>query len=74
MIKGSLDLVTELRQAHHQVLAQSKKMFDMDEEDLEQIKEELAKVGNLASQVMEVTGQLCDIFKDAAFETVRDNA
>jgi len=35
----------------------------MDEEDMEQIKQDLAKVSGVASQIMELTGQLVEIFK-----------
>ena len=36
----------------------------MDEEDLEKIKDEMAQIGRVASQVMELTGQLVEKFKD----------
>lgn len=38
------------------------------------MKEDLAKVSKIASQVMELTGQLVEIFKNRAFGVVRDNA
>jgi hypothetical protein len=46
----------------------------MDEEDIERIKEEIAGVGKLSEQVMELCGQLCFIYKKDVLELVRDNA
>lgn len=63
-----------MRAAMMQEFKESKKTYELDEEDMEDLKEDIAKVSRLASQIMELTGQLCDIFKDAAFDTVRDNA
>lgn len=55
-------------------MEKKKKNHEIDEEDMERIKKDLAKVGKVACQVMELTGQLVDIFKDRAFAVVRDNA
>jgi len=38
------------------------------------MKGDLAKVSKIASQVMELTGQLVEIFKGRAFNVVKDNA
>jgi len=57
-----------------QVISSSKATFDIDEEDMEKIKEEMSKVGRVASQVMELTGQLVEKFKDQAFEVVDTNS
>ena len=46
----------------------------MDEEDVEAIKADLAKISNVSSQVMELTGQLVEIFKQKAEEVVQNNA
>jgi len=46
----------------------------MDEEDLDNVKKDLAKVSAVGTQIMELTGQLCEIFKDDALAVVRDNA
>ena len=56
------------------VLSQKKKNFDLDEEDMEQIKEDLAKMTSVTTQVMELTGQLVEIFKDQAEPTVKAGA
>jgi len=47
---------------------------DIDEEDVLKLKSDLTKVSCVASQIMELTGQLCEIFKEAAYPCVRDNA
>jgi len=67
-------LVASLKSAHMQVISSSKATFDIDEEDMEKIKEEMSKVGRVASQVMELTGQLVEKFKDQAFEVVDTNS
>jgi len=36
--------------------------------------EEISKVSKVATQVMELTGQLSDIFKAASYQTIRENA
>jgi hypothetical protein len=41
---------------------------------MEKVKKDLAKVSNVASQVMELTGQLVEIFKNQSYLVVRDNA
>jgi len=41
---------------------------------MERVKQDLAKVSRVACQVMELTGQLVEIFKDQAYPVVRDNA
>jgi hypothetical protein len=46
----------------------------MDEEDVERIKEDLAKMTSVTTQVMELTGQLVEIFKKDAEQTVRTGA
>jgi hypothetical protein len=74
LISRCLLLVTELRTTHQQELVKSKKAYDMDEEDIERIKEEIAGVGKLSEQVMELCGQLCFIYKKDVLELVRDNA
>ena len=47
---------------------------EIDEEDAETMKKDLAKVSDVACQVMELTGQLVEIFKNRAYVAVRDNA
>ena len=56
------------------ILQASKANLEIDEEDMETIKEEFAKIGRLGSQTMELTGQLVEIFKDQAAEVVKTNS
>jgi hypothetical protein len=74
IIKASLTLVKELKEAHAIVQAQSKANYDLDEEDMDVIQEEIAKVSKVASQTMEVTGQLVEIFQAKAEGVVKDNS
>jgi hypothetical protein len=48
-MKTALDFVTEMKEATKKAMAQSKKAFQMDEEDIERMKEGLAKVCQLAT-------------------------
>jgi len=48
-IKSTLDLVKELKEAHKVVLQTTKGQLDIDEEDIEVMKEEIAKIGRLGS-------------------------
>lgn len=66
--------MTALRQATLKVIQKQKINQEIDEEDIERMKADLAKVSGVASQVMELTGQLVEIFKNRAFAVVRDNA
>ena len=74
LIKKTLDLVTSLKNAHKQIIQQTKANFDIDEEDIEKIKEEMAQVGRVASQVMELTGQLVEKFKDQALPCIESSS
>jgi len=67
-------LVTALRQATKKVIEKKKRNHDIDDEDMEKVKKDLARVSNVAEQVMELTGQLVEIFKNQAYLVVRDNA
>lgn len=73
LMKGALDLVTLLRNETQTSIAAAKKGFDMDEEDMDIIKEELAKVSRTSSYVMELSGQLADIFKGAVEPVIKEN-
>jgi len=55
-------------------IAESKKVQDFDEEDLKIIKEQLAKVSRTSSHVMELCGQLVDIFKTGAEQVVKESS
>jgi hypothetical protein len=48
-IKSTLDLVKELKNAHNVILQATKGKQDIDEEDMEKIKDEFAKIGRLGS-------------------------
>jgi hypothetical protein len=48
--------VASVKSATKIVLSQTKKNYDMDEEDIENIKEDLAKMTTVTTQVMELTG------------------
>ena len=74
IIKRTLDIVTALRQATKKVIENKKRHHEIDEEDIEKVKEDLAKVSKVASEVMELTGQLVEIFKNRAYEIVKANA
>jgi len=67
-------LVTALRQATKKVIETKKRNHDIDDEDMEKFKKDLARVSNVAEQVMELTGQLVEIFKNQAYLVVKDNA
>lgn len=56
IIKRTLDLVTALRGATKKVIESKKRNHEIDEEDLERVKEDLAKVSRVACQIMELTG------------------
>jgi hypothetical protein len=56
LIKSTCDLVASVKSATKIVLSQTKKNYDMDEEDIENIKEDLAKMTTVTTQVMELTG------------------
>jgi glycerol-3-phosphate O-acyltransferase len=56
------------------VIENKKRHHEIDEEDIEKVKEDLAKVSKVASEVMELTGQLVEIFKNRAYDVVKVNA
>lgn len=64
ILKETLDLVSSLKSAHRTLIQQTKSTYDIDEEDMDKIKEEMAQVGRVASQAMELSGQLVEKFKD----------
>ena len=74
LIQQTLQLVAALKSAHMQVISSNKATYDIDEEDKEKIKEEMAQVGRVASQVMELTGQLVEKFKDQALPIVESSS
>ena len=49
VIKESLNVVKELKEAHMIVQAKAKANLELDEEDIDQIQEEVAKVSKVAS-------------------------
>ena len=56
------------------VQAKAKANLELDELDIDNIQEECAKVSKIASQVMEVTGHLVEIFQAKAENVVKTNA
>jgi hypothetical protein len=66
-----LALVKDVKTASQKTLVGGKKNFDMDEEDLERVKEELAKVCEASTYVMEISGQLVLNFGPAATTLVK---
>lgn len=48
--------MASVKSATQIVLSQTKKNYDMDEEDIERIKEDMAKMTSVTYQVMELTG------------------
>jgi len=49
ILKSTLELVSSLKAAHKTVIQQTKAALDLDEEDMENIKAEMAQVGRVAS-------------------------
>ena len=74
LIKQTLDIVTGLKSAHKTFLQQSKANYDIDEEDVDKIKDEMAQIGRVASQVKELTGQLVEKFNDAALPVIESSS
>ena len=74
VIQRTLILVQALRVSTQKVIQKKRQNQEIDDEDIEQMKRDLAKVSDVATQVMELTGQLSDCFKDRAFPVVRDYA
>ena len=74
IMTGTLELVTELKSAHQQVLSMSKATYDLDDEDLARCQEEIDNICRAATQVMEVSGQLCEKFGDRALSVCDSSA
>ena len=74
VIKESLLLTKEYKEAYLKQMAEEKSKLELDEEDVERFIEESAKVSKVASYVMELTGQLCEIFQTRAENVVKENA
>ena len=53
-----------MRGATRKVIEKKKAQHEFDEEDMERVKQDLAKVSKVACEVMELTGQLVEIFKN----------
>ena len=51
----------------------NQKNIEIDEEDLETLKDEISKLTKPATYVMEISGQLCQGFKTQATSFVKDN-
>ena len=74
LLKATLDLVTEQKEAFKTILTVQQASREMDEEDVEKFKEQIAKIGRAASQCMELTGQLVEKFKDVAKPVVESSS
>lgn len=75
IIKRCLDLCKALKGATLSTIQKKAASQEIDEEDIENLKsEEFGKISKVSTQVMELTGQLCEIFKNRALVVVRDNA
>lgn len=68
-----LSIVKEAKAATMKSIQGGKKNFDLDEEDLERVKEELAKVCGAATYVMEISGQLVVGFGAQVAATVKNH-
>ena len=71
LMSKALTLVSEAKKRAGSLTNQ--KNYEVDEEDLEAQKEELAKLTRPATYVMEISGQLCEGFKTQAATMVREN-
>ena len=74
LIKQTLDVVSGLKAAHKTFLQQTKANYEIDEEDVDKIKDEMAEIGKVASQVMELSGQLVEKFNDAALPIIESSS
>lgn len=74
ILKDTLDLVSSLKSAHRTLIQQTKATYDIDEEDIEKIKDEMAEVGRVATEAMELSGQLVEKFGERAFAVVNTSS
>ena len=70
ILKDTLELVGSLKAAHRTLIQQTKSTYEIDEEDMDKIKDEMAEVGRAAEQAMELAGQLTEKFGERAFAVV----
>ena len=73
ILKSVLDLVKEAKEETLKSINSKKAGHELDEEDMENIKEELAKVCAASTYVMEISGQSVLNFKEKVAPMVKDN-
>ena len=73
LLNKVLNIVSKAKTETTKSLQVSKKNFDMDEEDLDRVKEELAKICGASTYVMEISGQLVVNFGQAVSQIVKAN-
>jgi hypothetical protein len=66
LLSKGLTIIKEAKAQTLKTISSGKKNFDIDEEDLERVKEELARICIASTYVMEISGQLVLNFKEAA--------
>lgn len=73
LLNKVLNIVKEAKTTAMKTINGGKKNFDMDEEDLERVKEELAKICGASTYVMEISGQLVLNFGEQVANMVKSN-
>lgn len=73
LLSKGLAIIKEAKAQTLKTISSGKKNFDIDEEDLERVKEELARICIASTYVMEISGQLVLNFKDAAAPMVKQH-
>ena len=73
LLNKVLNIVREVKAQTQKSLTGGKKNFDMDEEDLERVKEEIAKICQASTYVMEISGQLVLNFGEVVAPMVKSN-
>lgn len=68
-----MELVKTSKNESLKVLNKQKASLEIDEEDLENIKDELSKICAASTYVMEISGQLVSNFKENVKEMVSNN-
>jgi predicted metal-binding protein len=73
IMKQVLSLVDEVKSEQIKQIQEKKAGDDLDQEDEEEIKNELAKITKASTQVMELAGQLCGGYGEDCAQVIRDN-
>lgn len=72
-MKQVLSLVDEVKAEQIKDIQQKKAGDELDQEDEEEIKNELAKITKASTQVMELSGQLCGGYGEDCAQVIKDN-